>query len=88
MQVYIEKVIAIYTIFYYCINHKTIDKFQPETFPLFIASNSLKKYVPKYDTPSNDGKVMKICNTVSDSKFKVTVNDEFILLDFIYYPRF
>jgi len=75
-----------FTIVYYCIHHTGIDNFWPENFPLFITSNSLK-YVPKYDTPSNDGKVMKICNTVSESKFKVHANDDFIL-KFVYYSRF
>lgn len=53
--------------------------FGQKTFHCLLPQTALNKNVPKYDTPSTDGEVMKICNTVSESKFKVPANDDFIL---------
>lgn len=74
------------TIVYYCIHHTGIDNFWPENFPLFIASNSLKQMCTKIWHTLIWWWRMKICNTVSESKFKVPAND--FILEFVYYPRF
>jgi len=61
--------------------------FGQKIFHCYLPQTALCKCVPKYDTASNDGEVIKICNAVSESKFKVPPNDNFIL-EFVYYPRF